>query len=68
MAGSLKHYRQQVVPGRREIVERDLWRDEIEELIEEGFATVSRNPSDHETAVAYRTAIDLALTREGGRD
>lgn len=39
----------------------DIWSDEIEALVDAGFATVSRNPSDHETVVAYRTAIALAL-------
>lgn len=44
----------------------DLWSDEVEALIDAGFATVSRNPSDHETVVAYRTAIALALAAATG--
>jgi hypothetical protein len=39
----------------------DLWSDEIEAFIDAAFATVSRNPSDHETAVAWRLAILYAL-------
>lgn len=33
----------------------------VDRLVDEGFATVSRNPSDHETSVAYRTAVRRAL-------
>ena len=44
---------------------RGIWSDYIEDLIDDAFATVSRNPSDHETAVAYRRAILWAL--QGGR-
>jgi len=42
---------------------RDLWDDEICALVDAAFETVSRNPSDHETAIAYRTAIAWALDR-----
>lgn len=47
----------------------ELWSDEIEALIDWGFSTVSRNPSDHETAVAYRRAIASVLNhmRDGWR-
>jgi hypothetical protein len=38
-----------------------LWQDDqIERLVDEGFKRVSRNPSDYETAVAYRYAIARA--------
>lgn len=36
----------------------ELWSDEICALVDAGL--FSRNPSDHETAVAYRTAIAAA--------
>jgi hypothetical protein len=39
----------------------DLWSDEICALVDAAFETVSRNPSDHETVVAYRRAILAAL-------
>lgn len=39
----------------------DLWSDEISSLVDAAFETVGRNPSDHETAVAYRRAISAAL-------
>ena len=41
----------------------DLWSDEICALVDAAFETVSRNPSDYETVVAYRRAIAAALTR-----
>lgn len=51
------------------MTEEDLWSDEIDTLVDWGFATVSRNPSDHETVVAYRRAIASVLShmREGWR-
>ena len=46
----------------------ELWQDErIERLVEAGFAKVSRSPSDHETAAAYRYAIKLALTSKADK-
>jgi hypothetical protein len=48
--------------------EVDLWSDEIERFVEAGFATVSRNPNDHETVVAYRRAIAIALATTPGGD
>jgi len=45
----------------------DLREAEVERFINAGFATVSRNPSDHETAVAYREAVRLALAHSGSR-
>jgi hypothetical protein len=44
----------------------DLWSDRICELVDAGFATVSRNPSDHETAMAYRHAIATLLDELDG--
>ena len=41
--------------------DEDLWSDEISALIDAAFETVSRNPSDHEEAFAYRRAIAAAL-------
>lgn len=40
----------------------DLWDDRVTDLVDRAFAHVSRNPSDHETAIAYRRAILAALT------
>jgi hypothetical protein len=45
----------------------DLREAEVEQFIDAGFATVSRNPSDHETAVAYREAVRLALAHSSAR-
>ena len=41
--------------------DEDLWSDEICALVDAAFETVSRNPSDHEEAVAYRRAIAAAI-------
>lgn len=41
----------------------ELWSDEICELVDAAFETVSRNPSDYETVVAYRRAIAAALAQ-----
>lgn len=41
--------------------DEDLWSDEICALVDAAFETVSRNPSDHDEAVAYRRAIAAAL-------
>lgn len=38
-----------------------LWIDAVDALVDAAFETVSRNPSDHEQAVAYRRAIVAAL-------
>lgn len=35
----------------------ELWSDEINALVDAAFETVSCNPSDHESAVAYRRVI-----------
>ena len=41
--------------------ESSLWSDEINSIVDAAFDTVSRNPSDHETAVAYRRGIARLL-------
>lgn len=41
--------------------DENLWSDEICAFVDAAFETVSRNPSDHEEAVAYRRAIAAAL-------
>ena len=43
--------------------DEDLWSDEISAIVDAAFETVSRNPSDHEEAFAYRRAIATALRR-----
>ena len=45
-------------------MDSDLWNDEICALVDAAFETVSRNPSGHEEAVAYRRAIANALGRK----
>ena len=41
--------------------DEDLWSDEISAIVDAAFETVSRNPSDHEEAFAYRRAIATAM-------
>lgn len=44
--------------------DEDLWSDEICALVDAAFETVSRNPSDHEEAFAYRRAIAAAIDQQ----
>jgi hypothetical protein len=48
-------------PMREDVTPGGLWNGRIDQFVDAGFAHVSRNPSDHETVIAYRTAIALAL-------
>ena len=48
--------------------DEDLWSDEICALVDAAFETVSRNPSDHEEAIAYRRAIAAALRQRTQSD
>lgn len=43
------------------IAEDRLWEDQINALVNWGFSTVSRNPSEHEASVAYRRVIASVL-------
>lgn len=45
----------------KQLADEDLWSDEICAVVDAAFETVSRNPNDHEEAVAYRRAIAAAL-------
>lgn len=52
----------------REIPFNRAWGDETCKWVDSAFETVSRNPSDHESALAYRRAITALLDQIERKD